>query len=238
MLDGDAMETFSVLEQIPNLLALNLGIGKDAKDGFWNELPRLRNLEFMYWNGGEIDAAILKSIDQSQKLRTVRFQGDFKAMSDFPNGLQFLDNVEEIWLTKWSGPFSKTELHRGLCEMQRLKRWPILVEPDADTLDHIGTIAGLERIWISGVEKNVTVKQIEKILEHRTLTSIDLGGVAISAAMLEAIANCENLTRLSLKVDSFDGHLLDATKLPKLHDLSLDVRYEAKNLEVLGKLQK
>jgi len=236
-LEGDAMETLSVLKQIPNLLALNLTIGKDAKDGYWKELPKLKKLEFINWNDGEINATVLKSIGQCQRLHTVRFQGDFKAESDFPSGLSSLDNLEEIWFTKSSGQFTKTELHRGLCEMERLKRWPSLHEPDAQTLSHIGMIAGLERILISGIEKGVSTEQIETILKNKTLNSIDIGRVTVSAAMLESISNCENLSKLSLMVDTFDGQLFEVTKLAKLNDLTLDVRGEAKNLEVLGKLK-
>lgn len=235
-LEEDAIETISVLERIPNLQALNLRIGENAKEGFWKELPKLKSLEFMYWNDGEVDAEILKSIGQCPKLHTVRFQGDFKAQSDFPSGLSSLNNVEEIWFTRSSNQFTAEELHRGLCGMKRLKRWPSLYAPSSRTLEHLGTIAGLERIDIS-VGKNVSTEQIETILSNKTLKSIELRGVSFSPKMWEAISECERLTRLSLTVDTFDGQFLDATKLTRLKALTLEVHGEAKNVEVLGKLK-
>ena len=234
-LEEDAIETISVLERIPNLQALNLRIGENAKEGFWKELPKLKSLEFMYWNDGEVDAEILKSIGQCPKLHTVRFQGDFKAQSDFPSGLSSLNNLEEIWFTRSSDQFTAEELHRGLCEMQRLKRWPILNDPSARTLEHLGTIAGLERILISN-GKNASKEQMEKILRNKTLKFIELRGVYFHPEMWEVISECENLSSLSLMVDTFDGQFLDATKLTKLRSLRLGVRGEAKNPEVIGKL--
>ena len=156
-LGSNAMEVISALQQIPRLQALNLTIGADATDGYWKELSKLKNVELINWNGGEIDAAILKSIGGCPKLRTLRLQGGIKIKSDFPSGLPFCANLEEVGINSQSIEYTPAELHKGLCGMERLKRWPRIKNADSVTLNHMGEIANLERIAISGLGKDCSI---------------------------------------------------------------------------------
>lgn len=236
-LGSNAMEVISALQQIPRLQALNLTIGADATDGYWKELPKLKNVELINWNGGEIDAAILKSIGGCPKLRTLRLQGGIKIKSDFPSGLPFCANLEEVGINPQSIEYTPAELHKGLCGMERLKRWPRIENADAVTLNHMGEVANLERIAISGLGKDCSIEQIERILRKKTLRAIDLSDIPFSPQISGAISGCENLEFLRLTVDTFDGQYLNPAKLTKLDQLSLEVAGEATNLSELAKLE-
>jgi thiol-disulfide isomerase/thioredoxin len=236
-LDERAEETVKCLTGIPKLVGLNLFVSNDATLNFHRLMPRLRELSWINWSGGNLDLDTLQSLMQMPALRTVRFQRNATPTDEF---LSHLPDWKDVHSIAFNSPLpgDQAKLFRdSLNQMESLRIIEGLKNPTAEQLRRLASRNDLRAIEIYGLSDKKDVHLLSNILqENPNLYSISLNGLEVDEGLAEAICRCANLEYLTLSVDDFDGaNFLKAEALDQLSSVDLSASKKVRNLSVLSR---
>ncbi len=239
-LGEDAADILRALSKIPNLVALNLIIEKNAPDDFHVGLGQLSNLQLFNWNNGLLDKPCLESLTTMERLRKAHFQGKATVKDQFIENIPRLMNLESLSFNFPLTDYQASLMNEKLLEMVNITDVPTLTNVTSEQLNMLCERSKIRSLSIDGLAENASQGQLIELIDRNTgLSRIELSRIEFGTQLATAICNSKNLTSLDLRVPIFDGNEINKPeKLENLSSLHLKVGGEAQNLSKLSQLPK
>ena len=236
--DANAFEVIDALSQVPNLIALNVNVTKNAPENYHVALPKLKRLALANWSGGQLDKDFLDSIGKLVRLRTLRIQGEPEIADGFIENLADLRNMEAISFNVPLSEHQEQILPNILLGMDKIRELPELSSLSTEQLQKLSQRSDLRSLRISKLGASVSEQQLANAIRANSrLELLELSQVKFTPEIAEAICQCERLNHLGLSVPDFDGQLLTSLKqLRSLDSLNLSVENRPLNLSALAQI--
>ncbi len=236
--DANAIEVIDALSQVPNLIALNVNVTKNAPENYHVALPKLKRLALANWSGGQLDKDFLDSIGKLVRLRTLRIQGEPEIADGFIENLADLRNMEAISFNVPLSEHQEQILPNILLGMDKIRELPELSSLSAEQLQKLSQRSDFRTLRISKLGANVSEQQLANAIRANSrLKRLELSQVKFTPEIADAICQCESLNYLSLSVPDFDGTLLTSPKqLRSLDSLFLSVENRPFGLSALAQI--
>ena len=226
----DSKELLESLSNLPSLTGLSFSVIADVDAESLHGLTKLDQLERLRWFYGLVPGEVLRGLSKNDRLEKLVL-AQIEPGEDFSKGIESLSQLTHLEIYVQDKFRRKLKgLATTLLRMPNLVEWPKLFDVNAETLERIVDQAQIEKLYLSGVAKDVTPSHLSKIGKLKNLESLSLEGIKVRDDWLSSLVDLKKLEYLSLWDTGVTGSgLASLDKLPNLRAVHLfcDVRQNA-----------
>ena len=226
----DSKELLESLSNLPSLTGLSFSVIADVDAESLHGLTKLDQLERLRWFYGLVPGEVLRGLSKNDRLEKLVL-AQIEPGEDFFKGIESLSQLTHLEIYVQDEFRRKLKgLATTLLRMPNLVEWPKLFDVNAETLERIVDQARIEKLYVSGVAKDVTPIHLSKIGKLKNLESLSLVGIKVRDDWLSSLVDLKKLEYLSLWDTGVTGSgFASLNKLQNLRAVHLycDVRQNA-----------
>ena len=226
----DSKELLESLSNLPSLTGLSFSVIADVDAESLQGLTKLDQLERLRWFYGLVPGEVLRGLSKNDRLEKLVL-AQIEPGEDFCEGIESLSQLTHLEIYVPDKFRRKLKgLAATLLRMPNLVEWPKLFDVSAETLERIVDQARIEKLYLSGVARDVTPSHLTKIGKLKSLESLSLVGIKVRDDWLSSLVDLKKLEYLSLWDTGVTGSgFASLDKLQNLRAVHLycDVRQNA-----------